>query len=189
MHNTDRGADNYMIKYCEGEHEKPLVDVAPSRSDSLQMPMMGEVRKEVETFEKYATSSLKSLEISLTTGCNELHKIEQDIHKAVQDRFKQLEHDLKFSVQHKQKAFTKQQQQASKDLLRIDTVTSESRAFFSSSTHKFLNAKGDFLSRVQSASQHSLNTLDISSELSYHTTNLSCIKISTFFLKTKITNF
>ncbi|KAJ2922720.1 hypothetical protein H1R20_g14346, partial [Candolleomyces eurysporus] len=31
MLNTDRGADNYMIKYCEGEHEK-LVDVAPSRS-------------------------------------------------------------------------------------------------------------------------------------------------------------
>lgn len=46
MHNTDRGADNYMIKYCEGEHEKSLVDVAPSRSNTLQMPMMGELRKE-----------------------------------------------------------------------------------------------------------------------------------------------
>ncbi|EJD03291.1 uncharacterized protein FOMMEDRAFT_156678 [Fomitiporia mediterranea MF3/22] len=46
MHNTDRGADNYMIKYCEGEHEKSLVDVAPSRHNSVQMPMMGELRKE-----------------------------------------------------------------------------------------------------------------------------------------------
>lgn len=40
IRNTDRGADNYMIKYCEGEHEKSLVDVAPTRSHSLQMPMM-----------------------------------------------------------------------------------------------------------------------------------------------------
>ncbi|KAL5528252.1 LSB6 [Sanghuangporus sanghuang] len=46
MHNTDRGADNYMIKCCDAEHEKSLVDVAPSRTDALQMPMMGEVRKE-----------------------------------------------------------------------------------------------------------------------------------------------
>lgn len=43
MLNTDRGADNYMIKYCEGDHEKSLVDVAPSRSD--QMPVMSELRK------------------------------------------------------------------------------------------------------------------------------------------------
>ncbi|KAF7321461.1 PI3K/PI4K domain-containing protein [Mycena kentingensis (nom. inval.)] len=35
MLNTDRGADNYMIKYCDGDHEKSLVDVAPSRSSSL----------------------------------------------------------------------------------------------------------------------------------------------------------
>ncbi|KAF7315706.1 PI3K/PI4K domain-containing protein [Mycena indigotica] len=32
MLNTDRGADNYMIKYCDGEHEKSLIDVAPSPS-------------------------------------------------------------------------------------------------------------------------------------------------------------
>ena len=46
MHNTDRGADNYMIKYCEGEHEKELVDVAPTRSSTLQMPIMGELRRD-----------------------------------------------------------------------------------------------------------------------------------------------
>ncbi|KIY74085.1 hypothetical protein CYLTODRAFT_364402 [Cylindrobasidium torrendii FP15055 ss-10] len=37
MLNTDRGADNYMIKYCDVHHEKSLVDVAPSKS-----PAMGE---------------------------------------------------------------------------------------------------------------------------------------------------
>lgn len=45
MLNTDRGADNYMIKYCEGDHEKTLVDVAPSHSVQLQMPIMSELKK------------------------------------------------------------------------------------------------------------------------------------------------
>ncbi|KAF8798733.1 hypothetical protein BYT27DRAFT_7202857 [Phlegmacium glaucopus] len=45
MLNTDRGADNYMIKYCEGDHEKALVDVAPSRSVKLEMPVMSELRR------------------------------------------------------------------------------------------------------------------------------------------------
>lgn len=39
MLNTDRGADNYMIKYCEGDHDKSLVDIAPSRSATLEMMM------------------------------------------------------------------------------------------------------------------------------------------------------
>ena len=45
MLNTDRGADNYMVKYCEGDHEKTLVDVAPSHSVQLQMPIMSELKK------------------------------------------------------------------------------------------------------------------------------------------------
>ena len=45
MLNTDRGADNYMIKYCEGDHEKTLVDVAPAHSVSLKMPAMSELKK------------------------------------------------------------------------------------------------------------------------------------------------
>ncbi|KAI0769778.1 phosphatidylinositol 3 and 4-kinase-domain-containing protein [Trametes elegans] len=45
MLNTDRGADNYMIKYCEGDHTKSLVDVAPSRTSRLEMPMMTELRR------------------------------------------------------------------------------------------------------------------------------------------------
>ncbi|KAG5715947.1 hypothetical protein E4T56_gene20108 [Termitomyces sp. T112] len=45
MLNTDRGADNYMIKYCEGDHEKTLVDVAPSRCIRKEMPVMSELRR------------------------------------------------------------------------------------------------------------------------------------------------
>ncbi|CAE6343151.1 unnamed protein product, partial [Rhizoctonia solani] len=39
MRNTDRGLDNFMIKYCEGTHEKPIVDTAPTR-----LPMMSELK-------------------------------------------------------------------------------------------------------------------------------------------------
>ena len=45
MLNTDRGADNYMIKYCTGDHGKTLVDVAPSRTSRLEPPMMTELRR------------------------------------------------------------------------------------------------------------------------------------------------
>jgi phosphatidylinositol 4-kinase type 2 len=44
MLNTDRGADNYMVKFCEGDHEK-LVDVAPTRSTQISMPSMSELRR------------------------------------------------------------------------------------------------------------------------------------------------
>ncbi|OSD06719.1 hypothetical protein PYCCODRAFT_1474162 [Trametes coccinea BRFM310] len=45
MLNTDRGADNYMIKYCQGDHSKSLVDVAPTRMSRPEMPMMTELRR------------------------------------------------------------------------------------------------------------------------------------------------
>ncbi|EGO00294.1 hypothetical protein SERLA73DRAFT_107341 [Serpula lacrymans var. lacrymans S7.3] len=45
MLNTDRGADNYMIKYCEGDHEKSLVDVAPSRSAHPQMTISSQMQR------------------------------------------------------------------------------------------------------------------------------------------------
>ncbi|KAH7888822.1 phosphatidylinositol 3 and 4-kinase-domain-containing protein [Phlebopus sp. FC_14] len=45
MLNTDRGADNYMIKYCEGDHEKSLIEVAPQPSAHPQMPPMSELRR------------------------------------------------------------------------------------------------------------------------------------------------
>ncbi|QRW21626.1 phosphatidylinositol 3- and 4-kinase [Rhizoctonia solani] len=40
MRNTDRGLDNFMIKYCEGAHEKQIVDTAPTR-----LPMMSELKQ------------------------------------------------------------------------------------------------------------------------------------------------
>ncbi|KZT41500.1 hypothetical protein SISSUDRAFT_1042867 [Sistotremastrum suecicum HHB10207 ss-3] len=45
MRNTDRGADNYMIKACDGNPGKALVDVAPTRSERLQMPLMSELKR------------------------------------------------------------------------------------------------------------------------------------------------
>ncbi|KAF8492299.1 phosphatidylinositol 3 and 4-kinase-domain-containing protein [Gautieria morchelliformis] len=42
MRNTDRGADNYMLKYCEGSNERSLIDIAPSRSSTSTMPVMRE---------------------------------------------------------------------------------------------------------------------------------------------------
>ena len=42
MRNTDRGADNYMLKYCEGNNERSLIDIAPSRSSTSPMPVMRE---------------------------------------------------------------------------------------------------------------------------------------------------
>lgn len=43
MRNTDRGADNYMLKYCEGNNERSLIDIAPSRSSTSTMPVMREL--------------------------------------------------------------------------------------------------------------------------------------------------
>jgi hypothetical protein len=45
MLNTDRGLDNFMIKYCESDHEKVLVDVAPSRNSHVEVPQMSELGK------------------------------------------------------------------------------------------------------------------------------------------------
>lgn len=62
MLNTDRGADNYMIKYCEGVHEKnPVVDVAPTRNTQAEMPLMSELRKAEPRLEPMAgPSSLRA---------------------------------------------------------------------------------------------------------------------------------
>ncbi|KAG6917823.1 hypothetical protein DXG01_000883 [Tephrocybe rancida] len=57
MLNTDRGADNYMIKYCESDHEKALVDVAPSRAVRKGMPPMSELRREASSSAPSMTTS------------------------------------------------------------------------------------------------------------------------------------
>ncbi|KAG6880346.1 hypothetical protein C0992_011097 [Termitomyces sp. T32_za158] len=57
MLNTDRGADNFMIKFCGGDHEKTLVDVAPSRSIRKEMPVMSELRREASSSAPSMTTS------------------------------------------------------------------------------------------------------------------------------------
>ncbi|KAG8758774.1 phosphatidyl inositol kinase [Serendipita sp. 396] len=34
IRNTDRGADNYMIKYCNQQHDRPIVSQAPTRANT-----------------------------------------------------------------------------------------------------------------------------------------------------------
>ncbi|KAJ3896253.1 phosphatidylinositol 3 and 4-kinase-domain-containing protein [Lentinula edodes] len=64
MLNTDRGADNYMIKYCEGEVEKQLIDVAPSRS-TREMPQMSDLRR---SDSPNSTPKIKSDTLDAETG-------------------------------------------------------------------------------------------------------------------------
>lgn len=63
MLNTDRGADNYMIKYCSGDHEKSLIDVAPTRSE---MPQMNELRR--PDLSTLSPASASSPNMSLNTS-------------------------------------------------------------------------------------------------------------------------
>jgi phosphatidylinositol 4-kinase type 2 len=46
MRNTDRGLDNFMIRYCDAEHESTLVDVEPSKLSQSSMPQMSELRRD-----------------------------------------------------------------------------------------------------------------------------------------------
>ncbi|KAK0485950.1 phosphatidylinositol 3 and 4-kinase-domain-containing protein [Armillaria novae-zelandiae] len=73
MLNTDRGADNYMIKYCDVDHEKSLVDVAPSRSATLDMPLMSELRRspnvpQMETPRSYPSVSMAAASSTAIPG-------------------------------------------------------------------------------------------------------------------------
>lgn len=49
-----------MIKYCEGEYEKALVDVAPSRTARLEMPVMSELRRAESTPNPSGTDTVRS---------------------------------------------------------------------------------------------------------------------------------
>ncbi len=68
MLNTDRGADNYMIKYCDIDHEKSLVDVAPSRSATLDMPLMSELRRSPKVPQMETPRSYPSVSMGATSS-------------------------------------------------------------------------------------------------------------------------
>ncbi|KAG7449538.1 uncharacterized protein BT62DRAFT_928253 [Guyanagaster necrorhizus] len=75
MLNTDRGADNYMIKYCDSNHEKSLVDVAPSRSATLDMPLMSELKRspkvpQTETPRSYSAVSMGAPSSAAAAGAD-----------------------------------------------------------------------------------------------------------------------
>jgi len=55
MLNTDRGADNWMVKYCEGDHEGSHVDTAPGASANPRMPSMSELRSSNPASSSHAT--------------------------------------------------------------------------------------------------------------------------------------
>lgn len=75
MLNTDRGADNYMIKYCEAPLERSLVDVAPSRSNRLEMPQMSELRRTESAAPSPVMSSSPSMpSISKSESVPDLNK-------------------------------------------------------------------------------------------------------------------
>ncbi|KAK7057197.1 phosphatidylinositol 3 and 4-kinase-domain-containing protein [Favolaschia claudopus] len=94
MLNTDRGADNYMIKYCEGAHEKSLVDVAPSLSSRIQMPSMSELRKPDGSPQVLSSSSMGS---SLSTS-----SLSDDYTKKPHVHIAAIDNSLSFPHEHPQ---------------------------------------------------------------------------------------
>ncbi|KAJ7783173.1 phosphatidylinositol 3 and 4-kinase-domain-containing protein [Mycena metata] len=93
MLNTDRGADNYMIKYCDGDHEKSLVDVAPSRFARPQMPSMSELRKPDGSPQIHFSPST-SLGPSTSTGSvSEIYTRKPHIHIAAIDNSLSFPHE------------------------------------------------------------------------------------------------
>jgi hypothetical protein len=74
MLNTDRGADNYMIKYCEADHEKTLVDVAPTRSVRLEMPLMSELKRTDST-----PSAIQRIDASGSRVANASPAVSEDL--------------------------------------------------------------------------------------------------------------
>lgn len=55
MLNTDRGADNWMVKYCTGDHERSHVNTAPGASTNPRMPSMSELRSSNLASSSHAT--------------------------------------------------------------------------------------------------------------------------------------
>jgi phosphatidylinositol 4-kinase type 2 len=100
MLNTDRGADNYMIKYCEGEHEKSLVDVAPTRSARISMPSMSELRKGDSSTAHQSLVSFMNPPVNRTTSPSSTNL--QDIYKQPHIHIAAIDNSLSFPHEHPQ---------------------------------------------------------------------------------------
>jgi len=96
MLNTDRGADNYMVKYCEGEHEKSLVDIAPTRSTRISMPSMSELKRN-DPF-----PSVSFLDSPPTHGATSSHSNPQDVYTRPHIHIAAIDNSLSFPHEHPQ---------------------------------------------------------------------------------------
>ncbi|KAJ7703208.1 phosphatidylinositol 3 and 4-kinase-domain-containing protein [Mycena rosella] len=92
MLNTDRGADNWMIKYCDGDHEKSLVDVAPSQS-ARQMPSMSELRRPDAPQMHFSPSSSSMGPSTSASGFSETYTRKPHIHIAAIDNSLSFPHE------------------------------------------------------------------------------------------------
>ena len=96
MLNTDRGADNYMIKYCEVDHEKSLVDIAPSR---ISRPVMSELRKS-EPSPRIPTMSSNSPYSATDNGASSSTLPNLDYTKRPHIHIAAIDNSLSFPHQH-----------------------------------------------------------------------------------------
>ena len=99
MLNTDRGADNYMIKYCEGEHEKTLVDVAPTRSTRIAMPSMSELRRTDSSSSSQPTVTFATPPMNRSTS-NQSNS--QDVYSRPHIHIAAIDNSLSFPHEHPQ---------------------------------------------------------------------------------------
>ncbi|PPR07411.1 hypothetical protein CVT26_013727 [Gymnopilus dilepis] len=102
MLNTDRGADNYMIKYCEGDHEKTLVDVAPSRSVRLEMPVMSELRRTDSLSGIARTTSSSSYQPTLSPVPSGSNSPNSDYRRKPHIHIAAIDNSLSFPHEHPQ---------------------------------------------------------------------------------------
>lgn len=98
MLNTDRGADNYMIKFCDGDHEKTLVDVAPSRTVRLEMPVMSELRSSTMS----RTNSTSGYQPNLSPVPSGANTPNQDYKRKPHIHIAAIDNSLSFPHEHPQ---------------------------------------------------------------------------------------
>ncbi|KAG9002919.1 phosphatidyl inositol kinase [Tulasnella sp. JGI-2019a] len=98
MRNTDRGLDNFMIKFCEGKRERSVVNRAPAGSFGPNHPMMSQLGSTTNQPSLSATMTTSSIPPSPAADSN------QDIESSSRDRphihIAAIDNSLSFPHQH-----------------------------------------------------------------------------------------
>ncbi|KAG8883072.1 phosphatidyl inositol kinase [Tulasnella sp. 332] len=98
MRNTDRGLDNFMIKFCEGNRERPVVSRAPAGSFGPQHPMMSQLGS--TTNQPCLSTAMSATNVSPTPSIG----LTQDAESSPQDRphihLAAIDNSLSFPHQH-----------------------------------------------------------------------------------------